>query len=97
MTLEPLSGKASSRATLACSNGSARVTELHLAASAPHAAECALGHVLEARFSLAALGVPPGGGVRFQLSLWQGGLPMDAIPQQGWLELKTTDPDELAA
>ena len=25
-------------------------------------------------------------------SLWQGGLPIDAVPQQGWIEMKTTDP-----
>ena len=41
------------------------------------------------------IGVPAGGGVRFQLSLWQGGLPVDAIPHQGWLELRTTNPAEL--
>jgi hypothetical protein len=70
---------------------------LQLAASAPEPAECALGHVLEARFALAALGVPSGGGVRFQLSVWQAGLPVDAVPQQGWLEMRTTDPDELSA
>jgi hypothetical protein len=41
--------------------------------------------------SLAALGVAPGGRLRFQVSFWQGGLPMDALPQQGWLELRTGD------
>jgi hypothetical protein len=28
--------------------------------------------------------------------VWEAGLPIEAIPQQGWLELKTTDPDLLA-
>jgi hypothetical protein len=51
---------------------------------------------LEARFPLAAAGVPEGRGVRFQLSLWQGGLPVDAVPQQGWLEMPTTRPAEMA-
>ena len=56
--------------------------------------ECAYGGVLEVRVSLAALGAPDGGKVRFQLSLWQGGLPVDALPQQGWLELVTGDNGE---
>ena len=36
------------------------------------------------------------GGLRFQFSLWQGGLPIDAVPQQGWIEMKTTDPQEMS-
>jgi hypothetical protein len=51
--------------------------------------------VLEARIPLAAMGVRNGGGLRFQCSLWQGGLPIDAVPQQGWIEMKTTDPMEM--
>ena len=64
-------------------------------AGAARASECALGRVLEARIPLAAVGVAGGAGLRFQFSLWQGGLPMDAVPQQGWLEMPTTDPVEL--
>ena len=60
------------------------------------AAECALGSVLEARIPLAAIGVLPGAGLRFQFSLWQGGLPIDAVPQQDWIEMRTTDPVEMA-
>jgi len=89
-----------SHLAVALSRGEARVAEAHLAASAPEdagrALECAVGRILELRVSLPALGVPPGGGLRFQFSLWQGGLPMDAIPQQGWLEMRTTDPVEMA-
>ena len=59
--------------------------------------ECAFLRILELRFPLAAVHVDGGGGVRFQLSLWQGGLPIDAVPQQGWLEMSTTSPDEMAA
>jgi hypothetical protein len=55
-----------------------------------------LGRVLEARIPLAAIGVSPGAGLRFQFSLWQGGLPIDAVPQQGWIEMRTTDPVEMA-
>jgi alpha-amylase/alpha-mannosidase (GH57 family) len=57
--------------------------------------DCALAHVLETRISLAALALRPGEGLRFALSVWQGGLPMDAVPQEGWLEMRTTDPDQL--
>jgi hypothetical protein len=42
------------------------------------------------------LAVPEGRGLRFQFSLWQGGLPIDAIPQQGWIQMRTTDPLEMA-
>jgi len=78
-------------------HGGGSITEARMAGAAdttmqPGPAECMLGRVLEVRLSLAAMGVRPGQGVRFQCSLWQGGLPMDAVPQQGWLELRTTDP-----
>jgi hypothetical protein len=29
------------------------------------------------------------------LSLWQGGLPIGAVPHQGWITMRTTDPDEM--
>ena len=52
--------------------------------------------ILEARFPLAGAGVAEGRGVRFQFSLWHEGLPVDAVPQQGWLEMTTTSPAEMA-
>jgi hypothetical protein len=58
--------------------------------------ECAFQRILELRLPLAGAGVTEGGGVRFQLSLWQGGLPVDAVPQQGWLEMPTTNPAAMA-
>jgi alpha-amylase/alpha-mannosidase (GH57 family) len=61
----------------------------------PEEIECAYTRVLEAKFPLTAAGVSDGKGVRFQLSLWQGGLPLDAVPQQGWIELPTTSPKDL--
>jgi hypothetical protein len=66
------------------------------AASSDDGVECAFQRILEARLPLAAAGVPEGGGVRFQLSLWHGGLPVDAVPQQGWLEMPTTCPMAMA-
>jgi hypothetical protein len=75
--------------------GRANVTELKLVAAPeaaePAAVECAFKNVLEARLSLAALGARAGAPVRFQFSLWQGGLPMDAVPQQGWIEMPGGD------
>ncbi len=65
--------------------------------SAPDAVECSLVRILEVRMSLKAMGIAQGAGLRVQLSIWQGGLPIDAVPQQGWLEMKTTDPQEMAA
>ncbi len=69
----------------------------HGGTQAPAGIECAFGRVLEARIPLAAVGIAGGAGLRFQFSLWQGGLPMDAVPQQGWLEMPTTDPLELVS
>ena len=66
------------------------------AAASDDPVECAFLRILEARFPLAAAGVAEGRGVRFQLSLWQEGLPVDAVPQQGWLEMPTTSPAEMA-
>jgi hypothetical protein len=43
------------------------------------------------------MAVARGSGLRFQFSLWQSGLPLDAVPQQGWLEIRTTDPLEMTA
>ncbi len=83
----------SSQVTVRFDYGRAHVTEQKLAAAPPagQAVEFAFKSVLEARLSLAALGVSHDAPVRFQFSLWQGGLPMDAIPQQGWIEMPAAD------
>jgi hypothetical protein len=47
--------------------------------------------IAEARVSLGALGIGFGQPVKFQLSLWQAGLPMDALPAQGWIEVATAE------
>jgi hypothetical protein len=59
-------------------------------------AECAFRKILEASVPLEGLGAAAGQSVRFQFSLWRDGLPMDAVPQQGWLELPATEPDRPA-
>jgi alpha-amylase/alpha-mannosidase (GH57 family) len=98
LTAESSDGKRSSRATIAFSQDAARVKDLQLAVpeAADNSLDCAFSHVLEVRLALSALGLERGSGLKFQFSLWQGGLPMDAAPQQGWLAMRTTDPAELA-
>ena len=98
LTAQTLDGANTSSVEMGFANGAARATAMELAAAPPggQPVECAFARVLEARISLAAMGVAPGAGLRFQFSLWQSGLPMDAVPQQGWLEMRTTDPLEMA-
>jgi alpha-amylase/alpha-mannosidase (GH57 family) len=54
-------------------------------------AESVFVRVAELRLSLAAHGIGFGQPVRFQLSLWVSGLPMDALPAQGWIEIATAE------
>jgi alpha-amylase/alpha-mannosidase (GH57 family) len=100
LTLQPFDGGPSSYVLLSFSSGAVCASEVKLAVDPPggaaSAVECAFGRVLEGRIALDSLGVVKGRGLRFQFSLWQGGLPMDAIPQQGWLEMSSTDPIEMA-
>ncbi len=100
LTLESLDGGSSSSVAFRFVPGAVQVTGTELAASSQSESakpvECALGRVFEARISLQAMAIAAGGGLRFQFSLWQGGLPIDAIPQQGWLEMPTTNPVEMA-
>jgi hypothetical protein len=90
---QTLDGKQASEFTIGFAHGGARPVAMALAVPAAGPVECAYARVLEVRVPLAALGVAGGGGVRFQASLWEGRLPVDAIPHQGWLEMATTDPD----
>ncbi|HTT63482.1 MAG TPA: glycoside hydrolase family 57 protein [Bryobacteraceae bacterium] len=98
LTAESPDGKRTSRAALVFSGDGVRVKEQALAdTTAASPVECAFSRVLELRISLVALGLTSGSGLKFQFSLWQGGLPMDAVPQQGWLTMRTTDPAELSS
>jgi alpha-amylase/alpha-mannosidase (GH57 family) len=90
LNAQPFDGWKSGHITITFANGAAHVKE-----SEVPGVDCAFNRILEARIPLAPLGVAPGAGLRFQFSLWQAGLPMDALPPQGWLELKTTDPEQL--
>ena len=95
LTVQPLDDAPASHLAIAFSKGAAAISASKLA-GAGSSVECAFVLILEARIPLASLAVPKGHGLRFQFSLWQGGLPMDAVPQQGWLEMRTTDPVEMA-
>jgi alpha-amylase/alpha-mannosidase (GH57 family) len=90
VTVQPLDSAQPSHVVIRIAPGEARAT----CPSVP--VECAFARLLEARFPLAPMGVAQGRGLRFQLSLWQGGLPMHAVPQQGWIEMRTTDPRAMA-
>jgi alpha-amylase/alpha-mannosidase (GH57 family) len=56
--------------------------------------EFAFRKVLEGRLSLGVLGVAPGQSVRLQISLWKEALPLDAVPQHGYLEISTAEPTD---
>jgi hypothetical protein len=98
LTAQTLNGAQGSSVEMGFANGAARATGMTLAAAVTggQPVECAFARVLEARISLEAMGVARGAGLRFQFSLWQAGLPLDAVPQRGWLEMRTTDPLEMA-
>jgi alpha-amylase/alpha-mannosidase (GH57 family) len=79
----------SSELTIAFAQGTAKAQGIE-------SVECALGRVLEIKIPLGSIGVTAGRGVRFQLSIWESGLPMDAAPQQGLIEMASTDPVAMA-
>jgi hypothetical protein len=100
LTVQSLDGAVDNYVPIAFSQAAAHPTGMRLAAlpedQPANAVVCALGRVLEVRISLQALGIAAARGLRFQFSLWLSGLPIDAVPQQGWLEMRTTNPLEMA-
>jgi len=62
----------------------------------PPEIQSALRDLLEVAVPLTTLRTAPGAPVRFQISLWQGGLPLGSLPHDGWLELSTSDNAEWA-
>ena len=60
--------------------------------SKPEKAEAAFRSILEVRLPFGAFGSERGRLVRVQVSLWQDGLPIEALPPQGWLECPTAEP-----
>ena len=55
-------------------------------------ADFATGRIVEAAVPLSALGYQPGETIPFQLSIWLDNLPVEALPQNNWLELETGEP-----
>lgn len=96
LRFQTLDGARTSSVTLSFSHGAAAIAQTEFAVTGHYAAACAFARILEIAVPLEPLGVATGAGLGFVFSLWQGGLPIDAIPQQGWLEMKTTDPTQLA-
>ena len=95
LTVQPVDGAPASHFVIEFSQSAASISDAKPAGAGP-APQCAFSVILEARISLASLAIQEGHGLRFQFSLWQGGLPVDAIPQQGWVKMHTTDPLEMA-
>jgi hypothetical protein len=62
----------------------------------PSEIQSALRDLLEIAIPLSAVNAAPRAPVRFQISLWQGGLPLGSLPHDGWLELSTADTAEWA-
>ena len=86
-------GGSSSHIRIRLEEGPNPIAEAKLGgATIPAATEAMFHKVLELRVALAALGVEPGGALRLEVSVWQSGLPVDAAPQQGWLDVSTADP-----
>jgi len=97
LTVQSLEGAPGSSLAVRFAPGGVEIMSTELAApKSEKQIECALGRVLEVRLSLEAMAIARGAGLRFQFSLWQGGLPFDAIPQHGWLEMRTTNPADMA-
>jgi hypothetical protein len=97
LTVKP-QNEESVRNVLTVQFGSGSATALHAdlfnAAAVSGSVEFAFRKILEIRISLEALGVRRGQPLRLQLSLWKAGLPMDALPPQGWIEIPTAEPTE---
>ncbi|MBV9087313.1 MAG: hypothetical protein JOY79_07510, partial [Acidobacteriaceae bacterium] len=54
-----------------------------------------LGKVFEFGLPLSVLGGREGDTVRLRFSVWREGLPIDALPLEGWIELLVTSDEEL--
>ncbi len=63
-------------------------------ADAPAPLRAAYGRVVEIAAPLEAFGARTEESVKLKFSLWDGALPLDSLPQEGWIELPVTDPGE---
>ncbi len=60
----------------------------------PEHNQFAFQQIFEGKIQLTPLGIAPGRPVRFQMSLWQSGLPLGALPPQGFIEVPTAEPSD---
>jgi hypothetical protein len=67
-----------------------------VANATPLNVEAAMRQVLEIAVPLDAIVADLGPRVLFQISLWQGGLPMGTLPHDGWLQVAVGEPAEWA-
>ena len=67
-----------------------------VARAAPADVQVALRDLLEVAVPLRSIHAAPGTAVRFQISLWQGGLPLGMLPREGSLQVATAEPGEWA-
>jgi len=63
--------------------------------AAPSALEAAVQKTLELRVPLSVLGAQQGSRIRFRVTLWRNGLPIDALPVEGEIELDVVSEAEL--
>jgi alpha-amylase/alpha-mannosidase (GH57 family) len=96
LTVESAAGEpAASTVAIEFRDGRATAAESRLARPQNGAAPQFEFHkVLELCLPLASLAVAPGDSLRLQLSLWKDGLPLDALPPEGWLVISTAEPTE---
>ncbi len=65
-----------------------------LGAEPPEGTHAAFNRIFEMSVPLNQLGARPDHPLRFQLSLWRDGLPLEAAPVQGWIEFTPAEPSE---
>ena len=54
-------------------------------------AQVAFGQIFELRLDYSFLGVAPHERISLQVSIWVDGLPLQVLPQEGWLPLELTE------
>jgi alpha-amylase/alpha-mannosidase (GH57 family) len=73
------------------SSGTARAS-----AKSPSGVEVALARILELKLPLSMLGATQGQTINLRFTLWRQGLPLDALPVDGSMDLEIASEDELA-
>ncbi len=96
LTIRPLSDPSKeSYVVLGLAGPCVETREVRMAeADSGAAIEAAFRKVFEIRLSLRALAVARGQSLQLQISLWKDGLPVDAAPPEGWLDVSTAEPTD---